>query len=93
MLLRSDAEIALDEALLAAAEAGRVYREAAFKCQSPIRPQLAEAANLRDRIAEELAEASRQAGGIGRPPVRLANALGVRGPRRRAASQTWGPHG
>jgi hypothetical protein len=79
MLLRSDAEFALDEALLAAAEAGRVYREAAFKCQSPIRPQLAEAANLRDRIAEELAEASRQAGWLPRAPdpdAEAARAIG-----------------
>jgi hypothetical protein len=79
MLLRSDAEVALDEALLAAAEAGRVYREAAFKCQSPIRPQLAEGADLRDRVAEQLAEAARQAGWLPRAPdpdAEAARALG-----------------
>ena len=66
MLLRSDAEIALDEALLAAAEAGRLYREAAFKCQSPARPRLAADADLRDRIAEELAKAAREGGWLPR---------------------------
>ena len=68
MLLRSDAEIALDEALLAAAEAGRLYREAAFKCQSPARPRLAADADLRDRMAEELAKAAREAGWLPRAP-------------------------
>jgi hypothetical protein len=79
MLLRSDAEIALDEALLAAADAGRLYREAAFKCQSPVRPQLADAGALRELIAEELAEAARQAGWLPRAPdpdQEAARALG-----------------
>ena len=79
MLLRSDAEIALDEALLAAAEAGRLYREAASKCQSPARPQLAAAADLRDQAAEELAEASRRAGWLPRvpdPDAEAARAIG-----------------
>jgi hypothetical protein len=79
MLLRSDAEIALDEALLAAAEAGRLFREAAFKCQSPVRPQLAAAADLRDRAAEELAEAARRAGWLPRvpdPDAETARAIG-----------------
>ena len=75
MLLRSDAEIALDEALLAAAEAGRLYREAASKCQSPARPQLAAAADLRDQAAEELAEASRRAGWLPRVPDPDAEAV------------------
>jgi hypothetical protein len=79
MLLRSDAEIALDEALLAAAEAGRLYREAAFKCRSPTSPQLAAAADLRDRVAEELAEAARRAGWLPRAPdpdAEAARAIG-----------------
>jgi hypothetical protein len=79
MLLRSDAEIALDEALLAAAEAGRLYREAALKCQSPASPQLAAAADLRDRVAEELAEAARRAGWLPRAPdpdAEAARAIG-----------------
>ena len=79
MLLRSDVEIALDEALLAVAEAGRLYREAAVKCQSPARPQLAAAADLRDGIAEELAEAARRAGWLPRvpdPDAEAARAIG-----------------
>lgn len=79
MLLRSDAEVALDEALLAAADAGRLYREAAFKCQSPVRPQLADAGALRDRIAEELAELARQQGWLPRAPdpdAEAARAIG-----------------
>jgi hypothetical protein len=60
-MLRSDAEVALDEALLAAAEAGRIYREAAStgpQFQAPLN----EAAALRDGIARELAQAARRAG-------------------------------
>jgi hypothetical protein len=79
MLLRSDAEVALDEALLAAADAGRLYREAAFKCQSAVRPQLADAGVLRERIAEELAEAAQRAGWLPRAPdpdAEAARALG-----------------
>ena len=87
MLLRSDAEVALDEALLAAAEAGRLCREAAFKCQSPIRPQLAAAADLRDRIAEELAEASRQAGWLPRAPDPDADAARAVGDEIQAAME------
>ena len=87
MLLRSDAEVALDEALLAAAEAGRLCREAAFKCQSPIRPQLAAAADLRERIAEELAEASRQAGWLPRAPDPDADAARAVGDEIQAAME------
>jgi len=60
-MLRSDAEVALDEALLAAAEAGRIYREAASTGQQFQAP-LSEAAALRDGIARELAQAARRAG-------------------------------
>ncbi|HXV24298.1 MAG TPA: hypothetical protein VED46_08560 [Alphaproteobacteria bacterium] len=78
MLLRSDAEVALDEALLAAAEAGRLHREAAFLSRSPLDPRFA-AADLRDRIAEELATAAREAGWLPRSPdpdAEAARALG-----------------
>src|SRR6188768_2032790 len=60
-MLRSDAEVALDEALLAAAEAGRIYREAASTGRQFQAP-LSEAAALRDGIARELAQAARRAG-------------------------------
>ncbi len=61
-MLRSDAELALDEAVLAVSEAARLHREAAHNRAATIRPGLAEAADLRERIAEELAEAARKAG-------------------------------
>jgi hypothetical protein len=60
-MLRSDAEIALDEALLAAAEAGRIYREAALTSER-FRQRLTEAAALRDSIAQDLAQAARKVG-------------------------------
>lgn len=67
-MLRGDAEIALDEAVLAAAEAGRLYREAALRSCSPAGPSLAAAALLREKIAEELAEAARRVGWLARAP-------------------------
>src|ERR671926_1064766 len=66
-MLRSDAEVALDEALLAAAEAGRIYREAASTSQQ-FRASLTQAAALRDGIARELAEAARRAGWLPAAP-------------------------
>jgi hypothetical protein len=67
-MLRSDAELALDEAVLAVSEAARLHREAAHNGAATIRPGLAEAADLRERIAEELAEAARKAGWLPRAP-------------------------
>jgi hypothetical protein len=66
-MLRSDAEIALDEALLAAAEAGRIHREAASTSQQ-FRAALNEAASLRDGIARELATAARSVGWLPAAP-------------------------
>lgn|SRR3954454_17048742 len=66
-MLRSDAEIALDEALLAAAEAGRIYSEAASTTQQ-FRASLTQAAALRDGIARELAAAARRAGWLPAAP-------------------------
>jgi hypothetical protein len=67
-MLRSDAELAMDEAVLAVSEAARLHREAAHNAAATIRPELAEAADLRERIAEELAEAARKAGWLPRAP-------------------------
>ena len=67
-MLRSDAELALDEAVLAVTESARLHREAAFSARPEARPRLAEAADLRDRLAEELAGAARKAGWLPRAP-------------------------
>ncbi len=78
-MLRNDTEVALDEALLAVAEAGRLHREAAFMSRSSVSPPLATAADLRDQIAEELAEAAREVGWLPRSPdpdAEAARALG-----------------
>ena len=67
-MLRSNSELALDEAVLAVTESARLHREAAVKAGAGIRPKLADAADLRDRIAEDLADAARKAGWLPRAP-------------------------
>ena len=67
-MLRSDAEIALDESAHAAAEAARVWEDAAQRSQEPARGRLLAGAASRNRIAAELAQAARSVGWLPRAP-------------------------